>query len=39
MDDANATVEVFATILAAKLEADIPPIAEFDAVEDLQGGG
>ena len=34
MDDA---VEEFATILAAKLEADIPPIAEFDAVEDLQG--
>jgi hypothetical protein len=34
MDDADATVEGFATILAAKLEADIPPIAEFDAVED-----
>ena len=25
MDDADATVEEFATILAAKLEADIPP--------------
>ena len=39
MDDADATVEGFATVLAAKLEADIPPIAEFDAVEDTQGGG
>jgi len=39
MDDADATVEEFATILTTKLEADIPPIAEFDAVEDLQGGG
>ena len=38
MDDADATVEGFATVLAAKLEADIPPIAEFDAVEDPQGG-
>ena len=37
MDDADATVEEFATILAAKLEADIRPIAEFDAVEDPQG--
>jgi len=34
MNDADATVEGFATFLAAKLEADIPPIAEFDAVED-----
>ena len=34
----DATVEEFATILAAKLETDIPPIAEFDAVEDPQGG-
>ena len=25
MDDADATVEGFATVLAAKLEADIPP--------------
>ena len=38
MDDADATAEEFATILAGKLEDDIPPIAEFDAVEDLQGG-
>ena len=34
MDDADATAEEFATILARKLEDDIPPIAEFDAVED-----
>ena len=38
MDDADAAVEEFATILAAKLEADIPPIDEFDAAEDPQGG-
>ena len=38
MDDVDATVEEFATVLAGKLEADIPPIAEFDAVEDSQGG-
>ena len=38
MDDADATVEGFATVLAAKLEADIPPIAEFDAAEDPQRG-
>ena len=38
MDDADAAAEEFATILAGKLEADIPPIAEFDAVEDPQGG-
>ena len=38
MDDAAATAEEFATVLAGKLEADIPPIAEFDAVEDPQGG-
>ena len=37
MDDADATVEGFATVLATKLEADIPPIAEFDAVEYPQG--
>ena len=36
MDDAAA--EEFATVLAAKLEADIPPIAEFEAAEDPQGG-
>ena len=38
MDDADATVEGFAPVLAAKLEADIPPIAEFDATEDPQRG-
>ena len=37
MNDADATVEGFATVLAGKLEADIPPIAEFDVVEDPQG--
>ena len=37
-DDADAAVEEFATVLAGKLEADIPPIAEFDAVQDSQGG-
>ena len=38
MDDTtSAAAEEFATVLAAKLEADIPPIAEFDAVEDPQG--
>ena len=39
MDDANAAAEEFATVLAGKLEADIPPIAEFNATEDPQGGG
>ena len=41
MDDvtaAAAAAEEFATVLAAKLEADIPPIAEFDAAEDPQRG-
>ena len=38
MDDADAAAEEFATILAGKLEADIPPIAEFDAPEGPQGG-
>ena len=38
MDDAHAAAEEFATVLAAKLEADIPPIAEFDAAEDPQRG-
>ena len=38
MNDTDATIEGFATVLAGKLEADIPPIAEFDAVEDPQGG-
>ena len=38
MDDADAAAEEFATVLAGKLEADIPPIAEFDAAEDPQRG-
>ena len=38
MDDADAAAEEFATVLAGKLEADIPPIAEFDAVADPQRG-
>ena len=38
MDDADAAAEGFAVILAEKLEADIPPIAEFDAVADPQRG-
>ena len=38
MDDADAAVEEFAMVLAEKLEADIPPIAEFDAVADPQRG-
>ena len=36
MDDADAAAEEFATALAEKLEADIPPIAEFDVVADPQ---
>ena len=38
MDDADAATEEFDTALAEKLEADIPPIAEFDAVADPQRG-
>ena len=38
MDEADAAAEEFATVLAEKLEVDIPPIAEFDAPEDPQGG-
>src|SRR6185437_7825660 len=38
MDDADAAAEEFAAVLAEKLEADIPPIAEFDAVADPQRG-
>jgi len=38
MDDANAAAEEFATVLAGKLEADIPTIAEFDDVADPQRG-
>ena len=34
MDDADAAAEEFAIVLAGKVEADIPPIAEFDAVAD-----
>jgi hypothetical protein len=38
MDDADAAAEEFATVLDGKLEADIPPIAEFDAAEDPHRG-
>ena len=38
MNDADAAVEEFAAALTKKLEADIPPIADFDAVEDPQRG-
>ena len=38
MDDTDAAAEEFAAVLAEKLEADIPPIAEFDAVADPQRG-
>ena len=38
MDDADAAAEEFAIVLAGKLEADIPPIAEFDAAADPQRG-
>jgi len=38
MDDADAAAEEFATALAEKLEADIPPIAEFEAVADPRRG-
>ena len=38
MDDADAAAEEFATALAGKLETDIAPIAEFDAVADPQRG-
>ena len=39
MDDTDAAAEEFATALAGKLEADIPPIADFDDVADPQRGG
>ena len=38
MNDADAAVEEFAAALTKKLEADIPPIAEFDVVEDPPRG-
>ena len=38
MDDADSATEEFATVLAGKLETDIPPIAEFDAAADPQRG-
>ena len=38
MNDADAAVEEFAAALTKKLEADIHPIAEFDAVEDPPRG-
>ena len=37
-NEVDAAAEEFATVLAEKLEADIPPIAEFDAPEGPQGG-
>ena len=37
-DDADAAAEEFATVLDGKLEADIPPIAKFDAAADPQRG-
>ena len=38
MNDADTAAEEFAAALTKKLEADIPPIADFDAVEDPQRG-
>ena len=38
MDDADVAAEEFTTALSGKLEADIPPIAEFDAIADSQRG-
>ena len=38
MEDADTAAVEFAVVLAKKLEADIPPIAEFDAVADPQRG-
>ena len=38
MNDADTAVEEFAAALTKKLEADIPPIADFDVVEDPQRG-
>ena len=38
MDDADVAAEEFAVVLAEKLEANIPPIAEFDTVTDPQRG-
>ena len=38
MDDAYAAAEEFASALAEKLKADIPLIAEFNAVADPQRG-
>ena len=37
MDEADAAIKDFAADLAKKLEDDISPIAEIDAVEDPQG--
>ena len=38
MDNIDAAAEEFAIVLAGKLEADIPPIAEFNAAEDPRRG-
>ena len=37
LDEADAAVEGFAATLSKKLEDDLPPLPEDDAVEDLQG--
>jgi hypothetical protein len=39
INDADAAIEEFTAALTKKLEADIPPIADFDVVEDPQRGG
>ena len=38
MDDADAAIEEFAAALTKKLEANIPPIADFEAVKDPPRG-
>ena len=37
MDEADAAVEGFAAALSKKLEDDLPPLAEDDVAEDVQG--
>ena len=39
INDTDAAIEEFAAALTKKLEADIPPIADFEAVEDPPRGG
>ena len=38
INDTDAAVEEFAAALTKKLEAEIPPIADFEAVEDPPRG-